>query len=119
MKTVFFVILLAWTPNNTMIKGSGVQAFYTLKECHDTSLAFSRKYSTVIKLCKEISEKNYNIIAKYPVTFNNNSKPWAEVDEQIDEVFKLRKALKEIGKWHRGKTKDSQRVRAIIKRAMK
>lgn len=119
MKTVFFVVLLAWTSNGMPTKDSGVIAATTLQLCHDKTLSFSKKHNTVIELCQEITEERYLIIASQKVTFDWQLKPMKIITPIDIEVTRLRAALKEIGKWHKGKTRDSQRVRAIIRRAMK
>ena len=84
------------------------------------SLAFAKKHGTVIQLCRQIPAKNYAIISSGKVIFDHSNREMPEVEPYVDpEVDKLRKALLAIGKWHRGKTKDSQRVRAIIRSVMK
>jgi hypothetical protein len=119
MTTVWFVILLAWTPAGMSTPDSGVFAAPTLAGCHTLSLRFAKKHSTVIQLCKQIPSKHYAIISMGAVQFDHSGTEQPEVEPYVDpEVVKLRKALVAIGKMHRGKTLDSQRVRAIIRKAM-
>ena len=114
MEIVWFIVLLAWQPNGMATPDSGVSAHRTLLQCHNKSLSFSLRNGTTIQLCKKILEDKYLLIAKNEVIFNWNEAELPVVTPDIDpEVLRLRKALKAIGKWHRGKTKDSQRVRAI------
>jgi len=117
---VFFVVLLAWLPNGSPTKDSGVKSDWTLSECHERTQQFSVKHNTPIQLCVKISRKGYDIIAAHKVTFNFKPGELEIVMDDTDiRVMRLEAALKEIGKWHRGKTQDSQRVRAIIRKAMK
>ncbi len=118
MKFVYFVVLLAFNGDGFATKDSGVKANLNISDCHTRTQAFSKKHGTPIELCKKILKKNYDILAKQEATFNwtPGELPVAIPDDS-EEVKRLRAALKQIGKWHRGKTKDSQRVRAIIKKA--
>jgi hypothetical protein len=117
---VFFVVLLAWLPNGSPTRDSGVVYDWTPNECHERTQKFSIKHNTPIQLCVKISKKGYDIIAAQYVTFNFKPGELEIVMDDTDmQVMRLKAALKEIGKWHVGKTRDSQRVRAIIKRAMK
>jgi len=114
---VWFVILLAWTPAGEATKDSGVRAATTLEICHMRSLNFARKHGTVIQLCKRIPAENYAIISSGKVIFDHSGRETPEIEPYVDpEVHKLRDALAAIGKLHRGKTLDSQRVRAIIRK---
>lgn len=120
MKFVYFVVLLAFNGEGIATEDSGVKADWTLSDCHARTQAFSKLHGTHVELCKKILKTNYDILASQEATFN-----WAPgelsvvVPDNNEEVKRLRRALKEIGKWHRGKTKDSQRVRRIIKKALR
>ncbi len=118
MKFIYFVVLLAWSPDGMPTKDSGVIGATTLELCHNRTLKFAKKHGTVIELCQKISEKGYKIIAAQKVTFNWQLKPMEIITPKDPEVERLKAALREIGKWHVGKTRDSQRVRAIIKKAI-
>ena len=107
---VWFVILIAMTHS----PDSGVSAYTTLEICHEISLAFSKKHHTPIASCKKITREHYEILTKYKVTFEDE-----DIEPDNDEVEKLRMALKKIGKLHQGKTADSKRTRAIIRKALK
>jgi len=118
---VFFVVLLAWGTDGYATKDSGVKADWTLSACHARTQAFSRKYDTPVQLCAKISKKGYDIIAAQQVTFNFRPGEMSVVEEDaIDvRVAELKAALRAIGRLHVGKTRDSQKVRAIIRKAMK
>ena len=116
MKFVFFVILHAWGANGSATNDSAVYADWTLSDCHNRSQMFSKKHDTPIQLCTKISEKGYNILLAHPVTFDYRIN--SHIDMRDEEIDILRQALEEIGKWHRGKTQDSIRVRKIIKKAL-
>ena len=92
-----------------------------LSGCHANTQAFSRKHNVAVEPCKKMPQRVYDMhIAENPVTFNyrGEEKPEVEYDTDTeDEVQRLTKALKAIGRLHRGKTRDSQKVRAIIRRA--
>ena len=112
--TTWFAVLLAWTPVGDATKDSGVVAATTQVHCHEKAEAFAQKHGTPIQHCKEVSNKTYKIISSGEVDFDYSG----NTTKRDTENDKLRKALLEIGKWHKGKTKDSQRVRAIIKEAL-
>ena len=115
---VWFVILLAGTPEGIATPDSGVFVRWTLDECMVSSQEFAMKHSVPIQLCTKISVEGYKIIAAYKVTFDHTMIESPVVQPDIDsEVIRLRKALRQIGKWHQGKTTDSIRVRAIIRKA--
>ena len=117
---VFFVLLLAWTSAGQTTPDSGMRSASTLDGCHLKSLAFARKHETPIQLCQKITSKKYAILTSGDVSFVHSDKKMPEVAPYVDpEIVKLRKALRAIGKWHREKTKDSQRVRAIIRSVLK
>ena len=118
---VWFVILLASTPEGVATPDSGVKVSRTLDACMSRSQEFAMKHKVPIQICTKISEEGYRIIAAYETTFDNDtSRQYTIVEPAVDpEVVRLRKALREIGKWHQGKTKDSQRVRAIIAKVIK
>ena len=117
MNLVWMLVLLAWGPEKLPTPDSGVSGHYTLEQCHDKSLAFSRKHNTPIQLCRRMLEDKYLLLTKYRVIFDwtPGDGPIVDVDPEVE---RLKKALLEIGKWHKGKTKDSQRVRRIIRRAL-
>lgn len=117
--TTWFVVLLAWTPAGYSTEDSGVRAAPTLAGCHDMSLAFAQKHDTPIQLCKEISNRAYAILSSGKVIFDYTGREQPVVKPAETEADRLRKALLEIGKWHKGKTKDSQRVRRIIREVLK
>jgi len=112
---VWFVVLLAWTPELTSTEDSGVRYGWTLSECHDQSLAFSRKHNTPIQLCMKITRKKYDVLASYYVTFLRSAESVGDTDVKNE---RLTAALRAIGRLHVGKTKDSVRVRRIIKKAL-
>ena len=117
---VFFVVLLAWGADGFPTRDSGVKADWTLSDCHVRTQEFSRKHDTPVQLCVKISKKGYDIIAASEVTFNFKPGELPIVEDKIDaRVAQLTKALRAIGRLHRGKTKDSQRVRAIIRKVMR
>ena len=118
---VWFVILLAGTPEGLATPDSGVKVNRTLEACMSRSQDFAMKHQVPIQLCTKISEEGYRIIASYPISFDNDTSRQYTVVETYEtaEIARLRKALREIGKWHQGKTADSKRVRAIIAKAIK
>jgi len=119
---VWLVVLLAWGADGLGTPDSGRFGDPTLSDCHERSLTFSHKHNTPIQLCVKISKASYRIIASAEVEFDFTGNPSEVVvpDENTDsEVKRLTDALKEIGKWHRGKTQDSHRVRAIIEKALR
>ena len=116
MNLIWMLVLLAWGPEGGPTTDSGVRGYYTLEACHASSLAFSRTHDTPIQLCKEILEEKYKLLTQYKVVFDWRKGEMPVVEPEADpEVARLRKALAAIGRLHRGKTKDSQRVRAIIR----
>jgi len=117
--TTWFVILLAWTPEGYATEDSGVRAASTLEVCHEYSLGFAEKHDTPIQLCKEISNRAYAVLSSGRVIFDHTGREQPAVTPDETEADRLRKALLEIGKWHRGKTKDSVRVRRIIEKALR
>ena len=117
MKFVFMVALLAWLPSGEGTPDSGHYADATLSDCHQRSQAFSKKHGTPLQLCLRISEKGYRIIASTEITFDFNGSPYKEVVFHEEELKRLRAALAAIGRLHVGKTRDSQRVRKIIRDA--
>ena len=117
MKFVFMVALLAWGPDGAGTKDSGYFADPTLSLCHARSQTFSKLHNTPLQICVRISERNYRIIASTEVTFDFNGSPYKEVVDHEAEVVRLLAALKAIGRLHVGKTRDSQKVRAIIRKA--
>lgn len=120
MKFVFLVVLLAWGPDGTGTKDSGRFAEPTLSLCHQRSQAFSKLHGTPVQLCQRISERGWNIIQSVEVVFDFNGSPYETVEPDTDEqVERLLAALKAIGRLHVGKTRDSQKVRKIIREATK
>ena len=117
MKFVFLVVLLAWGPDGIGTSDSGRFADPTLSDCHARSQAFSKKHGTPVQLCQRISERGWNIISSVEVVFDFNGSPYKTVVDHEAEVERLRLALKAIGRLHVGKTRDSQKVRAIIRKA--
>jgi hypothetical protein len=117
---VFFVVLLAWGADGLATKDSGVKSDWTLTDCHARSQKFSLKHDTVLQQCARISKKGYNIIAAQEVTFNFRPGELEMIEDDVDtRVAQLTAALKAIGRLHVGKTRDSQKVRAIIRKVMK
>ncbi len=117
---VFFVVLLAWGADGLPTEDSGVKSDWTLSDCHVRTQKFSIKHDTPIQLCVKISKAGYDIISAQQVTFNFRPGELPVVEDKVDaRVVQLTKALRAIGRLHRGKTKDSQRVRAIIRKVMK
>ena len=118
MKFVYMVALLAWLSNGEGTDDSGRFADTTLSACHARSQAFSKKHDTPVQICIRISDKGYRIISNGEVEFDFTEGAYkVEVSDSDEKIQRLLKALKAIGRLHRGKTKDSQRVRAIIKKA--
>ncbi len=115
------VVLLAWGPDGIGTSDSGRFADPTLSDCHVRTQAFSNKHGTPIQLCQRITWKSWAIISTTEIVFDftGNNDSVVIPDNNDAEVKKLLKALKAIGRLHRGKTKDSQRVRAIIRKATK
>lgn len=127
MRIVFLVALLAWAPDGAGTKDSGFFGDPTLSECHARSRAFTEKHGTPIQLCVGITDVAYRIISSTEVVFDfepgNNGTPHPDEgggEGEVEvEVKRLIKALKDIGRLHRGKTRDSQKVRKIIREATK
>ena len=117
---VWFVILMMGTPEGVATPDSGIKPYRTLDKCMSSSQEFAMKHSVPIQLCTKISKEGYAIIAAHEVTFDYSMSEQPIVQTHVDaEVIRLRKALKEIRKWHQGKTSDSKRVRAIVRKALK
>ena len=117
---VFFVVLLAWGTDGFPTKDSGVKSDWTLSDCHKRTQAFSKEHDTPVQLCVKISKAGYDIIAAQQVTFNFRPGELPIVEDKIDaRVAQLTAALRAIGRLHRGKTRDSKKVRAIIRKVMK
>ena len=113
-------MLLAWLPNGQATSDSGVKVAATLEKCDEKSIAFSYKNKTLHEHCKPIYKKNYEILARQEATFlrelnQTGAKATIQEEDQNEEVKKYKAALKAIGRMHVGKTRDSQRVRKIIK----
>ena len=120
-KFVYMVVLLAWGPDVVGTSDSGRFADLTLSDCHARTQTFSTKHGTPIQLCQRITKKSWQIISTTEIVFDftGNNDTVVIPDNNDEEVKRLRAALKAIGRWHVGKTKDSQRVRAIIRKATK
>ena len=116
-KFVFMVVLLAWAPTTgDGTPDSGHFSDPTLSLCHQRTQAFSKKHNTPLQLCVRISKKGYAIIAAEEIDFVFSNGGFEVVEDDKDVVIaRLRLALKKIGRLHVGKTRDSQKVRAIIK----
>ena len=119
---VFFVVLLAWNPlTGEGTPDSGHFADPTLSDCHARTQKFSNRHNTPLQLCVQISKAGYDIIQSREIEFVFNDDPMPEVEPDKDDrdivIARLREALRAIGRLHRGKTRDSQRVRAIIRSA--
>ena len=121
---VWFVVLLAWTPELIATPDSGVRYGWTLNECHNQSLRFSKKYNTPIQLCMKITKTKYDIIASHYVTFSQPARIINYTDAKTNvktnaKHKRLTAALRAIGRLHVGKSKDSVKVRRIIRRALR
>ncbi len=114
MNFVWLIVLLAWMPDGTGTSDSGRFGDPSLAECHSRSQKFSLRHDTPLQLCIRITKAHWRIIANADVQFDFATT--AEIGME-EEVARLRAALRAIGRWHRGKTADSQRVRKIIKEA--
>ena len=119
MKFVFMVALLAWLPNGEGTPDSGHFADPTLSDCHARSQEFSKQHSTPLQLCVKITKAGYDVIRRTEIEFDFEAGGNERVKTEPDEIDRLRAALRAIGRLHRGKTRDSQRVRKIIRGVMK
>ncbi len=113
---VWFVVLLAWTPELIATPDSGVRYGWTLNECHNQSLRFSKKYNTPIQLCMKITRTKYDVLASHYVTFSQPAKIINDTDVRNK---RMTAALRAIGRLHVGKSRDSATVRRIIRRALR
>ena len=116
-KFVFFTVVIAFNTQGELVKDGGVFAFWKLSTCNAYAETFFKKHSMTYLPCKKILKTKFDIIASQKIIFqwDKNSIEYTDTPE----VIKLRKALKAIGRLHRGKSKDSHRVRAIIRKALK
>ena len=65
-----------------------------------------------------ITQKGYNVLAAHDIEFDFAKNDAAVVSASNDKIDRLTEALKAIGRLHLGKTKDSHRVRAIIRKVL-
>ena len=116
-KFVFFTVVIAFNAQGDLVKNGGVFAFWKLSTCNAYAATFFKKNKMSYIPCRKILKTNFDIIASQKIIFQWDKNSVEYVD--TPEVEKLRKALKVIRWLHRGKSKDSRKVRAIIKEALK
>lgn len=51
---LFYVVLVAFTPNGSFTKDSGIKTFPDLAECIKVSDEFAKKYKLPYKDCEEV-----------------------------------------------------------------
>ena len=116
-KFVFFTVLIAFNADGEFVKNGGVFAFWKLSTCNAYAATFFKKNKMPYLPCRKILKTKFDIISAQKIIFQWDKNSIEYVD--TPEVIKLRKALKTIRWLHRGKSKDSHKVRAIIKEALK
>ena len=117
VKFVFFTVLIAFNANGDFVKNGGVLAFWKLSTCNAYAATFFKKNKMSYIPCRKILKTKFDVIAAQKIIFQWDKNSVEYVDSP--KVIKLRRALKAIERLHKGKSKDSHRVRAIIKKALK
>jgi len=116
-KFVFFTVLIAFNAEGEFTKDTGVFGFWKLSTCNKQAKTFFKKHKMQYLPCKKILKTKFDILTEQKITFQWDKDSVEYINSP--EVTKLRDALKSIRWLHKGKSKDSQRVRAIIRKALK